>query len=607
MADIIRLLPDAVANQIAAGEVVQRPASVVKELLENAIDAGAKDIQLFVKDAGRTLIHIVDNGVGMSETDARMSFERHATSKLRNADDLFALRTMGFRGEALASIASIAQVEMKTRPENSELGTQFCIEGSVFKEQQPCQCNKGTSIAVKNLFFNVPARRNFLKSDAVEMKHITEEFSHVALVHPHIKFSLTHNDKLEYQLAAANFKQRIIALFGDTYEKKLMAFEQSTCAVKISGFIGKPEYAMKTKGDQYFFVNHRYIRHPYMHHAIMQAFQELLVGQTVPSYFIQFEIDPKNIDVNIHPTKTEIKFSDDKLIYGMLLAAVRKAIGIHNIKPSIDFAVESHYPITPMPKGYVPQSPQVKVNSNYNPFDTVPRDNNTVYGATTSKKEQYLQAYEQIQQPSDIIPSQPTIEYEISLSDTAFQSFQWANKYIVTTTVEGLLIVDQKRAHQRIVFEQAMTKLQQTSQDTGASQQLLFPKLIEVTAANADILTDIQEPLQRLGWKIEPFGKHTFNILASTTGLEEQDVEQCLLRIVEDYKNDRMLNREDKNTRIALSQAKSTCIPYGQRLSMTEQIKLLRDLFSCKIPNLSPIGEPTYKLFIEDEIQLALK
>jgi DNA mismatch repair protein MutL len=601
MSDVIRLLPDSVANQIAAGEVVQRPSSAVKELLENAVDAGSTEIQLIVKDAGKTLIQVIDNGKGMSETDARLSFERHATSKIRDTQDLFAIQTMGFRGEALASIASVAQVELKTRQADEELGTKIQIEGSETKSQEACQCSKGTSVAVKNLFFNVPARRQFLKSDNVEFNHISEEFFRVALIHPHCKFSFHHNEKYLLHLEPSSFKERIVSIFGDVYKKRLVPIEQTVNYVKISGFICKPEFAVETKKNskQYFFVNNRFIRHAYLNHAISQAFNELIAKENFPSYFIHFEVDPKNIDINIHPTKTEIKFLDEKLIYGVLLAAVKKSIGVFNLSPSLDFSTNPEYQPDILPKDYTPQAPTIRLNPNYNPFE---KTNFSEHRKKQLSQQAYLESFELLQKPTET-GVQKEIEHTIEDDNAYFDSFQFSNKYLVVDTRSGLLLVDQQRAHERILFEQFQ---KQTANPQQVSQHKLFPQSLDFSATNTEILNEVLTNLRDLGWDIESLGHHSFVVNATPCDVKESDVQNVLESVLENFKSGVMLNRNDKQTNLAVSMACGMAIKSGVTLDKSEQKHLLTQLFACQIPQLSPKGKPVFSVLSEDEIQTRL-
>ena len=460
MSNLIKLLPDTVANQIAAGEVVQRPASVVKELLENAIDATATDIRLVVKDAGKSLIQVIDNGTGMNETDARLCFERHATSKIKNTEDLFHIQTKGFRGEALASIAAVAQVELKTKTAESEVGTHIVIEGNKLINQEICQCPKGTNFLVKNLFFNVPARRKFLKSDKVELMHIEDEFKRVALAHPNITFSLYHNNEERYVLPVGNFKQRIVQVFGKKFQERLVAVKEETDVVKISGFIGKPEFAKKKRDEQFFFVNNRFIKSGYLHHAIMRAYDELLPEGTYPAYFIKLELDPERIDINIHPTKTEIKFDDEQVIYHILRTAVRQAIGKHQLTPTLDFEQETSFDIPLPKKGEPVKVPGIKVNPSYNPFDKEKSSS----GKKDKKTEKYdwQSFFENTQKDAEQILSAQNVEQgelfeqedkeDIAYSSTDYPNIQIAGKYLITRRKSGLLFIHINRAYRNIVF-----------------------------------------------------------------------------------------------------------------------------------------------------------
>jgi DNA mismatch repair protein MutL len=446
MSDIIHLLPDHVANQIAAGEVIQRPSSAVKELVENSVDSGATNIKLIIKDAGRTLIQVTDNGSGMSETDARMCFERHATSKIREADDLYSIKSMGFRGEAMASIAAISQVELKTKTKDTELGTLINIEGSKIKTQENCATNKGTSISIKNLFFNVPARRNFLKSDNVELKHIIEEFTRVALANPSINFTFYHNDNEVYNLKKSNLRQRISSMNGKNYNEKLVPIKEETSLTSISGFIGKPEFARKTRGEQYFFVNNRFIKSGYLHHAIVSAYTDLIPKEQIPSYFLFFEINPILIDINIHPTKTEIKFEDEKSIYAILRACAKKALGQHNITPTIDFNKDPSFD-TIAPKDANLKMPKIKVDDSYNPFEKKinPNKNNT---------ENWENLFELSQSEEQKISENRIVQSSLENFENFNQKilFQIQEKYILSPIKSGIMIVHQQRAHQKILY-----------------------------------------------------------------------------------------------------------------------------------------------------------
>ncbi len=608
MSDIINLLPDAVANQIAAGEVVQRPASAVKELLENAIDASATDIQLIVKDAGRTLIQVIDNGKGMSVTDARLCFERHATSKIKEANDLFHIRTMGFRGEALASIAAVAQVELKTRTPDSELGTQIIIEGSETKSQEPVQCSVGTSISVKNLFFNIPARRNFLKGDKTEFEHIRTEFKRVALVNPHVSFSLHTDGKAEYNLETGNFKQRIVGIFGNNYNQRLLPVEQAVSQMKISGFIGKPEFAMKTKGEQFFFVNNRFIKHHYLDHAVKSVYKELIAPDATPSYFLNIEIDPKYIDVNIHPTKTEIKFMDEKLIYGILHSSVKKSIGVHHLAPSIDFSLNPEYEVTPAPKDYTPEMPGITVNPNYNPFEHPAsssgsgfRSLQTHAGASRAQTgAAYLERFKDLHDFNSVTEHvQQCLEIPENTVSGDVPVFQFQLKYMVSHLKSGILLIDQQRAHERILYEEILQKMEN---EQSVSQHKLFPQTIDFSPANAEILREIKNDLKHLGWDVEEFGQNAFIIHAMPNDIKEEDTKSMLERILESFKQNLLNMRSDRKSNLALSIARNTALKSGVKLENEEMNNLINRLFACKVPEMSPSGKRTYIIIGADEL-----
>ena len=505
MSDIIKLLPDAVANQIAAGEVIQRPASAVKELLENAIDAGADNISLVIKDAGKALIQVIDNGFGMSETDARLSFERHATSKIKSADDLFRLDTKGFRGEALASIAAIAQVELKTRVEENDLGIQIQIEGSEVKEQEVCSCSKGTSFSVKNLFYNVPARRNFLKSNPVEIKHIIEEFQRVAMVHAEISFSMYNNGNEVFVLKKGSFRQRIVGIFGEKTNQKLVPVDENTDIVSVLGFVGKPEFAKKTRGEQYFFVNDRFIKNSYLNHAVQNAFEELLSKDQFPSYFLKLQIDPAKIDINIHPTKTEIKFEDERSIYAIIRTAVKQALGKNNISPSLDFDQESTFNVPLLRSTDTIKAPTIKVNRDYNPFESKPvspvsRKQSTenweaLYDDFEKTTAAIIDHQDQKEEQQVISPEWNSNEEVANLKETETQTLiQLHYKYILAQLKSGSLIIDQERAHTRILFE---TFIENFAKGQGTTQQLLFPETVDFTNADAELVNELKTEIKQ--------------------------------------------------------------------------------------------------------------
>ena len=596
MSDIIHLLPDSVANQIAAGEVIQRPASVVKELVENALDAGADFIQIVIKDAGRTLIQVIDNGKGMSETDARMSFERHATSKIKNASDLFALQTMGFRGEALASIAAIAQVELRTKKADEELGSLIEMSGSNVEKQELIQCPNGSNFSVKNLFFNVPARRKFLKTNTTEFSHILTEFHRVAIIYPHIAFSLIHNDTVIYQLSKSQLLQRITAIFGKSIGAQLLPIEVETSLVKISGFVGKPESARKQMNHQYFFVNGRYMRHPYFHKAVMQALDRMLSPETSPSYFISFEIDPASIDINIHPTKTEIKFENEQAIWTIIMSAVKEALGKFNVVPGIDFNQEGSIDIPVFSKNEMPTSaPKTNFNPSYNPFKSSgasykreSMDWEKLYDGF-EKDKQFTVTPENTQEKLFSSDLETNEDYE-SLSKNFFQLRE---RYIITAIKSGLLLVDQHRAHVRILFEQYISAIEQKK---SASQKTLFPEVMELSAEDAAILTSIKEDLHFIGFEIDDFGKNAFVINGIPATIESNNTTQLLGEIIASCRENPNLVKDTLHENLALSLANTTAIPYGQTLSKEEMEYLVDKLFACKNYNYTPKGKIIFSI-----------
>lgn len=607
MSDIIQLLPESVANQIAAGEVIQRPASAVKELLENSIDAKSTHIQLIIKDAGRTLIQVIDNGIGMSPTDARMCFERHATSKLKSADDLFNIRTKGFRGEALASIAAIAQVELKTMRAIDEIGTKIIIEGSEVKTQEPCQTSKGTSIAVKNLFFNVPARRNFLKSNQVEFRHIMEEFQRVALIHPEISFEVYHNDQIQLSLERGNFKQRIIGLMGNNYNERLVPVEEQTEIVKISGFVCKPEYAKKTRGEQFLFVNNRFIKNNYLHHAIQHAFEDLIARDSYVSYFIHLEVNPASIDVNIHPTKTEVKFEDEKAIYAILRTSVKQSLGKYQIAPTLDFETESSFTLPYNFEQNEVVIPKIKVNPNYNPFEReLPL---TFKGSPSNDKNlkhwdklyPSQSDFEKLRKNEEKQPEQLSIE-KTTDDETKQESricFQLHRTYIITQIKSGMMIIDQQLAHERILFEQFCHSLEMHK---STCQQLLFPQTVELTPNDSMLLKDILNDLKNLGFDIAHFGNNTFVINGIPPGATEQECKNLLEKFLESYK----LNTDEptfsRNQQLALALAKNIGIKHGKQLNNEEMNSLIDLLFACSNPNYSATGKPIFQIIKIEEL-----
>jgi DNA mismatch repair protein MutL len=597
--DIIKLLPDNVANQIAAGEVVQRPASAVKELLENAIDAGANDIKLIVKDAGRTLIQVIDNGKGMSNTDARLAWERHATSKIRTSDDLFCIQTMGFRGEALASIAAISQVEMKTRREEDDLGTQILIEGSEAKSQEQIHCAPGTSISMKNLFYNVPVRRNFLKSNAVEFRHILEEFYRVTLAFPELKFSLIHNDSELYHLKASARRQRIMALFGMDYNERLVPVEEETSITTVSGFVCKPEYARKTRGEQYFFVNNRFIKSSYLHHAVQSAYKDLLPNDCFPTYFIYLEIDPQKVDINIHPTKTEIKFEDEKSIYAILRSSVQRSLGRYNITPTLDFEQEASFNVPlSLDKPIVP--PTIKVDPTFNPFlgkQDKHKPRQAALNLPGNNSWSWEKLYEGFEKKDSFQNNTSSSQDSIS-SPTEIPSsyFQVQNSYILCSMKGGIILIDQQGAHERILVEKFSSMLKN---HTGVSQQLLYPLSLEYNAYESSILNEMLEPLHSLGIDIQPFGMNTFVVQGVAPYIQETNIRDLVDQFIQEFSQSSTLG--DRNLPLARTLAQKTAIKKGQRLSQEEMESLVNDLFACENSSLNPAGKPTFfKIGLEE-------
>lgn len=596
MTDIIHLLPDAVANQIAAGEVVQRPASAVKELLENAIDAGADKIQLVIKDAGKALIQIVDNGCGMSVTDARMCFERHATSKVKKAEDLFAIRTMGFRGEAMASIAAIAQVEMKTRRHEDEIGTCISIEGAQVIAQEPIATTAGTQISIKNLFFNTPARRNFLKSNPVEMRHIIDEFQRVALAHPGVFFSLHHDGTEIFNLPKGNLKQRIVHLFGNNYNERLVPVEEETTIINLKGYIGKPAFAKKTRGEQFFFVNNRFIKDPYLNHAVSSAFEDLLPDDSYPLYVLFIEIDPAKIDVNVHPTKTEIKYLDEKSIYAILKSAVKRSIGRYNIAPTLDFDQETGFSNMITQKAVediVP--PSINFNPDFNPFAS---DSSSVSGYSSSPRnydakpsaKNWGSLYEITDQP---VVEQTSIYAEDSneIETPKKQYMQLHNRYIVSQIKSGLMVIDQQMAHERILYERFLVHLDDRK---GASQQSLFPQTITLNANDFELAKSLLDDIKSLGFDVREFGKNTLVVEGVPVDLGSSNINETQLfeQLIEGFKNTQQELKLSKRDRLARSLAKNSAIKAGTALAQEEMNTLIDELFACKTPNFSVSGKP---------------
>ena len=612
MSDIIQLLPDHVANQIAAGEVVQRPASVVKELLENAIDAKATIIKLLVKDAGKTLVQVIDNGSGMSVTDSRLSFERHATSKIRSAEDLFQLHTKGFRGEALASIAAIAHAELKTRQAHHDVRTQLIVEGSEVVSQEVVVTPKGTSIAVKNLFFNIPARRNFLKSNQVETSHIIDEFHRVALAHPNIQFVMYHNGSEVFNLPESNYRQRIVNIFGAKTNEKLVPVNEETEVVKISGFVGKPEYAKKTRGEQFFFVNDRFIKSAYLNHAISSAFEGLLKDNTHPSYFLNLTVDPQTIDINIHPTKTEIKFDDEHTLYAILRASVKHSLGQFNIAPVLDFDRDANLdtPYEYKDKHH-PNVPNIEVDRSFNPFQEKQVSGkqttflkkqtlanwDSLYVGLESKGTQTQQDFTSVQFESE--EQTGSIFKDSNQVETKQTTFQIQNKYIISTIKSGMLVIDQHRAHQRVLYEDF---LQHITVKESMSQQLLFPVQLHFSPQEIEILRQVKEDLEHTGFLFSNFTNDGIEISGVPVHVPESEVSVILEQLISDIENEVPDSNFSPTDLLAKSMAKSLAVKSGQSLSVTEQEHLVNSLFGCKEPNMSPTNKSTFVTLSVDEL-----
>ncbi len=622
MADIIQLLPDHVANQIAAGEVVQRPASVVKELLENAIDAGASVIKLIIKDAGKTLIHVIDNGKGMSGTDARLSFERHATSKIRSADDLFQLDTKGFRGEALASIAAIAHVELKTKQEHDDVGTAIVIEGSNVTAQEVVVTPKGTAIAVKNLFFNIPARRNFLKSNTVELRHVNDEFYRVALAHPNISFSLYNNGSESFNLPVSNYRQRIVNIFGTKTNEKLVPVNEDTEVLKISGFVGKPEFAKKTRGEQYFFVNNRFIKSAYLNHAILSAYEGLLKNGTHPSYFLNLWVDPQTIDINIHPTKTEIKFDDEHTLYAILRSATKHSLGQFNIAPVLDFERDATLDTPYSLKQDTSVVPKIEVDRSFNPFDTEPSSKTTgghsaktdkasggyskppstahwdsLYIGLESKGTMSQTDFGEVTFESE--ETESTLFEETEGTDAASSTYQLHNKYIISAIKSGMLVIDQHRAHQRILYEDFLRDI---TVKEGVSQQLLFPLELHFSSQELEIVKQLQQDLEHTGFVFANITDVSLEITGVPVMVPESEISIILEQLVSDVQNEVPDANFSATDLLAKSMAKSLAIKTGQALKKDEQEHIVNKLFACKEPNVSPTNRVTFITVGVDEL-----
>lgn len=608
MADIIQLLPDSVANQIAAGEVIQRPASVVKELVENAVDAGADKIDIIIKDAGRTLIQIVDNGTGMSDTDARLSFERHATSKIRSANDLFEIRTKGFRGEALASIAAIAQVTLRTRKHTEEIGTEIVINGSELEHQISVSCAGGSNLIVKNLFFNVPARRKFLKSNTAEFKQIINEFQRIVLCHPEIEFSLTHNDSDIYKLPKVNLRQRITHVFGKSINADLNPINSITELIKISGFIGKPEFAKKRSGEQFFFVNCRYMRHPYFHRAIMHAYEKILPPDTFPGYFIFLDIAPSEIDVNIHPTKTEIKFENEQIIFQILRSSVREALGKSSSVPSIDFDTQGVIEIPVLRKDTEIRIPQVEIDHTYNPFETKQKFNTNRFSYNKSPDNTgWEQLYEGLEQKNTdteaenlkLFDDEPGQDQKIGSPEY----LQLRNKFILTSVKSGLMIIDQKRAHERVLYEQFVRNV---AHNLNMSLMELYPTKIDMDTEHYMLARELKDELLALGIDITDLGPSTIVVNSRPVGFEGADMQDMIEQLFEEYKTTENKIGSSVTQTLAASLARVGAVQYGKVLHVKEMQHLVDELFACETPNYSPGGKKTITIMKLEDIEKLL-
>ncbi len=619
MSSIIQLLPDHVANQIAAGEVVQRPASVVKELLENAVDAGATEIKLIVKDAGKTLIQVIDNGKGMSVTDSRLCFERHATSKIRHAEDLFALHTKGFRGEALASIAAIAHVELKTRQEQEELGTHLVIEGSKFTSQEVAVLPKGTSFAIKNLFFNIPARRNFLKSDTVEFRHVIDEFERVAMAHANIHFILYHNGSEMFNLPGGNMRQRIVGIFGGRTNEKLVPVKETTEIVEINGFVTKPEFAKKNRGEQFFFVNDRFIKSGYLHHAVMAAYEGLLKDGCQPGYYLYLTVPPHTIDINIHPTKTEIKFDDEHALYAILRSAIKHALGQFNVAPVLDFDRDANLDTPYAYESREAVIPTVEVDRNYNPFaDEAPVQSSSAGRSTFTSGQNFSQdrgysapAFRREKQPAweslyNGIASASEEITEISfesdevtgslfndseVEQAVYKTYQIHKKYIVSPIRSGMVIIDQKRAHQRILYEQFLRNI---TVQHGSSQQLLFPLVLHYNKTELELIREMQAALENTGFVFAEFSHDHIVVSGLPVNVAESEVSILLEELLNDLQQEVPDSSFSQTDSIAKSMARSLAVKTGTLLTEKEQENMVNALFACKEPDVSPFNKPTF-------------
>ena len=605
MTELIKVLPDAVANQIAAGEVIQRPASAVKELMENAVDAGADRITVIVKDAGRTLVQVIDNGSGMTDRDARLCFERHATSKIRQAEDLFTIRTMGFRGEALAAIAAVAQIEMKTKTVDSEAGTRVKINGSEFELQEPVACSDGTSISVKNLFYNIPARRKFLKANSTELKHIITEFQRIALAHHDTSFILQHNDSEVYNLPAARLPERIQHLFGKTIAQQLVNVKTGTSIMEVSGYIGKPEFARKTYGEQFFFVNGRFMKHPYLHRAVTQCYDGLIPGDAVPAYFIYVEIDPVHIDVNIHPTKTEIKFEDERAVYQIIQASVREALGKFNLTPTLDFDREGAMEIPYFRPGDTVNPPTIRVNTEFNPFESEAQPWRQDAWPGIDHRQDRVTGWEQLY-PSvsrDEEQEQPGQEQQPGIPGMGQGGrtfLQLKNKYILIPVKSGIMMVNYARAFERILYEDFLRNM---SEPGSISQQVLFPVTFELNPVDLNLLNDVNDELAAIGFDIQPFGGQSVIIRSLPATVDANDPKALIEGLLEHLKNETPDLAGQFREQVARSAARVSSQSLARALHDSEVQGLIDRLFACREPQTTPGGKPVLTILQMDEIE----
>jgi DNA mismatch repair protein MutL len=612
MSDIIQLLPESIANQIAAGEVVQRPASVVKELMENSIDAGATEITLIVKDAGKSLVQVVDNGLGMSETDARMSFERHATSKIRASEDLFKIKTMGFRGEALASIAAVAQVELKTKTETEELGTSIVIEGSALKSQSNTSCKQGTTMLVKNLFFNVPARRNFLKGNPVEMRHIIDEFQRLALARPDLAFNLYQNDLEVFNLKPGKLSQRIVGLFGKNYREQLVPCNEDLEEMTLKGYIGKAQFIKKSRGEQYFFVNDRYIKSNYLNHAVVSAYENLIPEGTFPFFVLFIDIDPKHIDVNVHPTKTEIKFDDERHLYSLIKTSVRRALGSFNITPSLDFDFDTNFRLhsaqAPATSGGLSSEER-----NYGQFKKTDRELanlknwEQLYAGALSDETLEAEAKREAAEKGEpmsitfesVLNKREDVSPEVA-NEEKDKFFQADFSFIVTPVKSGIMIIDQQSAHERIFYEQYLAMLKKNS---GSSQQLLFPETLELNPSDFSLVTELENEIRAVGYAFEYFGNNSIVINGVPSLMQTDSGKEVFKGVLEAYKKNFLEYKDGSMENLARSMAVNSGIKRGKKLNTQEMKNLIDRLFGCSNPNYAPNGQLIYYILDNNRIQ----